>query len=220
MLVVFGLFSAAAFGATRFEAVRDAVFSDPYPELPRYRVDRAQFGAAGNKADNHLLEAARRTLTETADLIDFPGGQKLFQPNGICFSGTWQIDQQSEFTGLYASGSSVPVLARASVMLDGTQRKDKRAFGLAVKLFVPGFENSLNVLLMHSMGGRVVTHVADLMVDNHPPLGSLPRLESLRTALRTRRDLKQASRELSNVSANIRFRSVAHLAAIDATVMS
>jgi hypothetical protein len=64
-----------------YNTVRKIVFSDPYAQLPYYRVERRLFGPASDNRNNALRAAARRTLTTEQDLVDFPAGQKLFQPN-------------------------------------------------------------------------------------------------------------------------------------------
>lgn len=204
---------AAEPGNAHYERVREAVFSDPYDVLPGYRVDAALFGESGEVPDNALRRAASRTLDSRADLIEFPHGQKLFQPNGICFSGTWHIDAASPYTGLFAQGTRVPAIVRASVMLDGTRRADRRAFGLAVKLFPRTGERTVNILAMESMAGRRLDHVADAVLDNHPPLGGLPPLTRLGTLLRIRRDLRAAD-EAHGGDGDIRYRSVYAPAAV------
>lgn len=196
-----------------FDRVRAAVFSDPYDTLPQYGVDAALFGESGDGPGNALRRAASRTLESRADLIDFPRGQKLFQPNGICFSGSWHIEGESQYTGLFASGTQVPAIVRASVMLGGTRRADRRAFALAVKLFPPEEAHTVNVLVMESMAGRRLDHVTDAVLDNHPSLGGVPPLTSLGTLLRIRADLRAAD-QAHDGDGDIRYRTLHRPAAI------
>lgn len=198
-----------------YESIKRAVFHDPYDVLPQYTVSADLFGDSGQSDNNKLLRAAQRTLTQDDDLLDFPDKQKLFQPNGICYAGIWRTEHELGYSGLYRTALSVPVIVRASVMLSGTKVRDKRAFGLAVKLFPSGRGPSKNVLLMESMGGSYLNHVLDAVVDNHPRLGSLPRLKDLGVALRIRKDLTRAEKARDDGIANIRFRTVQHLARID-----
>jgi len=206
----------------RFEGLKEAVFAEPYKVRPIYKVERGPFGKAGNKPNNHLRVAARRTLSSTDDLFEFENDRKLLQANGICFAGEWVIDQQSVFTGLFVQGVRSPVIVRASVALGGVLRKDKRAFGLAVKLLPSnlGDQPSLNLFVLNSMGGVVSEHVLDLAMDNQPPLGNIPRWRDIRTALRMRKDLEAADREqiasqgLANeIKPQVAFRPVTHIAA-------
>lgn len=215
MLLLAALLPVAC-AASWYEEVRAAVFADPYTTLPRYRVERARFGTGGDVSGNHLYQAARRTLTQPGDLLEFETGQKLFQPNGICFDGRWEMDAGSPYTGSLGADTSVPAIVRASVMLDGTRRADKRAFGLAVKLFVPADaepRRTVNLLVMESMGGRYLDHVTEAVLDNEPRLGGLPPWRSLATVLRIRRDLERARRDTGDPRPSIRYQPIAGLAA-------
>ncbi len=207
---------------SRFESLKQTVFSQPYTQRPTYKVTRKPFGRGGDKPNNHLRAAARRTLSNTQDLYEFEGGQKLLQANGICFAGEWRIDQDSDFTGVFQAGTSVPTIVRASVALGGVLRKNKRAFGLAVKLLPDnlGPSPSLNLFVLNSMGGVIADHTLNLPMDNQPPLGGLPRFADISTALRMKRDLEAADREqikgrgLSDrIKPKATFRPVTHLAA-------
>lgn len=77
-----------------FNKVKGAVFSDEYSALPQYKVTKKHFDR-----DHHnlLFADAKRTLESSDDLIEFPAGQKLLQANGICFSGKWVMNEQSDF---------------------------------------------------------------------------------------------------------------------------
>ena len=204
-----------------FEHVKDVVFAEPYAQLPNYKVNKKLFGKSNNSDQNKLLSAAKRTLNDSRDLIHFPQGQKLLQANGICFVGEWSINATKEavtnnrYTGLFQAGVSTPVIVRASVALSGTQQKNKRAFGMAIKFFnnkngqtLP----SLNAFVLNSFGGVVKKHVLDLSLDNQPTLGSLPKFSDLRTALRLRKDLEKADREQGTKKPKFAFRPITHLA--------
>ncbi|MEM9316844.1 MAG: hypothetical protein AAGA95_19730 [Pseudomonadota bacterium] len=220
---VFAFFAAVGcagaedeYQGSSFASIYAAIFTSPYPELPRYRISRDQFGTAGDDAGNRVLAAARRTLRSREDLLTFPGGRKLFQANGICFAANWTIDTASGYTGLLSAGTRVSAITRASVALDGTEQRDKRAFGMAIKLF-PAIDpqqrvRTVNVFVMHSLGGVRTRYVTDLALDNEPSLGSLPPLTKLRTALRLQRDLERADEEYSGRS-RVNFRPITELAA-------
>ncbi len=216
VLVTAFCMQARAETPSKFGIVKQAVFSEPYQVLPQYPVHKSLFGSKKG-SNNHLLKAARRTLELEDDLYEFPQGQKLLQANGICFSGSWQINPMSPFSGLYQSSMRIPIIARISVSLGGTKQKDKRAMGIAIKLFPPEDEalsyRTYNIFLMHNMAGVRTEHVLDLDMDNEPPVGGLPGLSNLGTALRLLKDLETADRERSGGQANARFRPVSHLAA-------
>ena len=200
-----------------YQQVKQAVFSDPYPFLPQYQVSRKHFD---NNGENLLLKHAKRTLSSTADFIELEGKQKLLQANGICFAGNWRISENSSYTGLYAKGTDVPVIVRASVSLSGTTQVDKRAFGMAIKLF-PELKGedatkplTYNLFVMHSLGGTQTKHVLSLPMTNEPSLGELPPFSQLLTAYRLENDLEAADKLFSQEKTNARFRPVSHIARI------
>ena len=205
------------YNGSSYNAISAAVFTKPYDQLPQYSTTATLFGDSGSDpAKNHLLSAAQRTLSDRRDLIEFPQGQKLLQANGICFAGKWIIDQPSDYSGQFRFPTESLLIARASVLLSGTQQGDKRGFGLALKIFPTGDPDqivpTLNAFVMHSMGGIKTKYTLDLVVDNEPPLGALPPLRDLSTAYRLMRDFKRADNAVSHGGANISYRPLTHLA--------
>ena len=196
-----------------FEAVRKMVFSEPALELPHYEVSEEKFGPSKDLAKNQLLKDAERTLKNNADFLSYERGQKLFQPNGICFSGSWRIESSSPFTGLFSQGTNIPAIIRTSVMLSGTNQADRRAVGMAIKLFAPGQAQTTNILVMESMGGKHLQHVTDAVLDNHPTLGNIPKIADLGVLLRIRKDLKRALKNTDSAGIKIRYLPVQHVAA-------
>lgn len=195
-----------------FEEAKSLVFSDPYSSLPQYEVSRKHFDI---NDENVLLKHAQRTLSSNANFIGLDTKHKLLQANGICFAGTWKMSQNSPYSGLFQAGIEVPIIVRASVSLSGTKQRDKRAFGVAIKLF-PYAHSALteNIFLMHSLGGTKTKHVANLPMTNEPALGELPPFSQLLTAYRLESDLEKADKAFSGKKANARFRPVSHLAAV------
>ena len=195
---------------SRFEDLKNTLFATPYEELPNYKVNRKLFGPSKDNEENKLLQAARRTFDSSSDLITFPSGQKLLNANGICFVGEWRITQQSSFTGLYKKGVISPAIVRGSVALSGTRQKNKRSFGMAIKLLPHdlGHAPSLNAFVLHSMGGIRTKHLLDLSMDNQPPLGRLPNFRDISTALRLRSDLEKADKEKGAKKPRVSYRPV------------
>lgn len=206
-----------AYEGNRYNDIKQQVFNTPYSVLPHYQVSKKLFGKSGNGSNNHLLTAARRTLTSKEDLLDFPQGQKLLQANGICFAGLWIIDSPSDYSGQFHYPTKTPVIARASVALSGTLHTDIRAFGFALKLFPEPEKISptLNAFVINSMGGARSRYALDYVMDNAPSLGSLPSFTQLTTAYRLLRDLKRADKMTGSKKPDISFRPITHLARDD-----
>ena len=197
--------------------VKNIVFKEAYSSRPNYKVSKKLFGPSGNKAENKLLQAAKRSLNEPRDLINYPANQKLFNANGICFSGLWQIDESynigsAAYTGLFTPNTKEEIIARVSVALSGTKRKHKRAFGMAIKFFPSDHPHSLNAFVLNSFGGVRTKHALNLSFDNQPSLGSLPNIASLPTVLRIKADLEKADLSSGAKKAKFAFRPVTHLA--------
>ena len=200
---------------SRFKDIKKIVFSEPLAVLPNYQVSTERFGPKKPQDRNALLKAAVRTLRYQGDVFSFPHQQKLLQPNGICLSGRWLITESSNYMGQFKQGTDSLLLARASVALSGTTAKDKRAFGLALKIFPTQNKTkpvkTLNAFVMNSLGGVKVPHVYRLSLTNEPELGALPAFFKVSEALRIRSDLIAADRLISEKKGNYRFRPIQHL---------
>lgn len=198
----------------RYQVLKGVIFATPYDSLPYYKVSKALFKNEQKGAESRLLQDARRTLSSSQDLLGKERGQKLLQANGICFTGEWIIDQDSNFSGLYKQTTRVPVIARASTTFSGTKQKQRRALGLAVKLLPNdlGSSPSLNVFTVHSIGGVKTKHLLDLSLDNEPPLGRIPRFQDIPIALKLKSELLKADKEAGSEKPSVTFRTVAPLA--------
>lgn len=210
-----------AYEGSSFYSVKNKVFQTPYEFLPHYKIQKNTFGKKGKNENNAVYQAAKRTLSVADDFLAFPGEQKLFQANGICFAGLWVIDKPSAYTGLFQYLTRSRVIARASVALDGTTQSDKRAFGMALKLFPeenPDAKSSTyNAFVMNTMAGVVSKHVLDLSMDNEPARGGLPPFTKLAVAYRILKDFKAADKSLSSTGPQVGFRPVTHLAEYKST---
>jgi hypothetical protein len=144
-----------------FAEVWQQVASDPYATLPQEEVRVDRF--FGNWFVDHLLIAAKRTLSSRADLL--PYFDKLVHPNGICLAGEWEITEPTPYTGYFAMGSRALFIARASTALTPTKRGQWRSFGFAGKLFptldawtpVP----TANFVTIENLGGTLREHFLD-----------------------------------------------------------
>ena len=211
-LVVAGNLSAQETSTVQFHGLVQQVFQQPYNELPQLEVSSKKFGKKGDNPKNLLFKAAKRTLSDDRNWLPSATEPKLFNANGICFTGKWVIDAPSDYTGLFSQNTHVNILARASVALSGTKQKHKRAYGLAVKIFDKNNEKSSNLFVMHSMAGVKTNHVLDLELDNHPELGGLPSVSKIPILLRISKDLKRADKMTGTNEPELNYRSVASLA--------
>src|SRR3954471_2638674 len=94
------------YAGSRFSEARAAIFANAYysvwggpgePPLPVYEVTlaRALRGAAPFGRSWYFQQAARRTIESRADLrwgLDGRGFRRILHPNGVCLTGTWEID--------------------------------------------------------------------------------------------------------------------------------
>src|SRR6266511_5783377 len=102
-----------------FAQVRDAIFANAYylvwgggdePALPVYEVTlRRTLMGLGRRW--RFQRAANRAIDSAADLRWGPDGlgfRRLLHPNGVCLTGTWEIDATANgtpYTGECKAGS-------------------------------------------------------------------------------------------------------------------
>jgi hypothetical protein len=154
--------------SSTFDEVWGQVRSDPYAALPTHEVGLSRFFRG---LRYRLLEAGRRTIRTPDDLL--PRFDKLIRPNGVCLSGTWEIDRDTPYTGLLASGAKGLIIARASVALAETRAGRVRSFGMAGKVY-PTLDGarrvpSANFFVIDDNGGTTTRHFQDAEMTNRPP---------------------------------------------------
>lgn len=138
--------------------------------LPHYEVS---FKSLGGLLKNNLDSVSKRTLKDAYDY--YPQGfKKLVHANGICLSGTWDITEDTPYTGYFKKASHGLVIARASVALDGTTKNSSRGFGLAIKLFPTQNSNekikTSNLFTVDILSGSHSDRFLDVALTNNPPL--------------------------------------------------
>lgn len=137
--------------------------------LPQYHVTRSSFIKDGI---NLLLESAKRTTTQNHDF--YPRLTKLVHPNGVCLLGTWNITEETPYTGYFEKGRSGLFIGRASVALSATERGHARAFGLAGKIFPTLNKDEVvktaNFFSVDDLGGTMAKHFTDVALTNEPAL--------------------------------------------------
>lgn len=123
--------------AEAFNKVRNAVFNKPLDTLPQYD------GISIEGILNAFIAHKGRIVSDSRSIFqsesDFRAESiKLLHPRGVCSYGTWIINEDNKFTGLFEKGTEVPVIVRFSSGT-GQSAKEKesteRIFGIAVKVF-------------------------------------------------------------------------------------
>jgi hypothetical protein len=157
--------AAAPYTGSSFREVWSQVASDPYATLPHYQVTLGSFFGF---FQDHLLDASRRTLDDHSDVL--PPFRKLLHPNGVCLAGTWNITEETPYTGYFRKGSQALFIGRASTALTATEAGDYRAFGLAGKLFPTGDADAqvptANFFTIENLGGTRRAHFLDALNTN------------------------------------------------------
>jgi hypothetical protein len=157
------------YDGSTFEEVREVVWREPYPELPYHR-------GVGLGTFIQLINASARNLADRRDIR--PRFDKLIHTNGICYTGVWRIDQDSPYTGYFAKGSEGLVLARLSVAGTQIMRGQRRAFGIAGKVF-PTLDRGLkvkpgNFVTVSHLSGTREEYITRVAVTNQPTIGLDP----------------------------------------------
>lgn len=152
-----------------FQDVWDQVASDPLTTLPQ---DKVSFGKLFTWKRNIILDDAKRTLQEHADILE--PFDKLAHPNGICLKGIWEIHKENRYSGYFKNRSNALIIVRASSAMSNTHRGDIRAFGFSGKIF-PSMnplqtnkENTANFFLIDDLGGTDAEHYTDVTLTNEP----------------------------------------------------
>jgi hypothetical protein len=157
------------YSGSTFADVKSVVFADRYDELPHYR-------GAGLFTLLQLFNASARNLADRRDLR--PRFEKLIHANGICLTGVWRIDKDSPYTGYFAKGSEGLVIARLSTAGPGVWRHQRRALGIAGKIF-PTMDPTekvkpANFVTVDRLSGRRLKHITDACPTNAPEVGLDP----------------------------------------------
>lgn len=154
--------SGTSYSDSKFSETWGQVKSDPYWIMPQYIVSVENFfGLDFTKFPfiwrNKLQDRSYQTLEDSTDIS--PYFDKVLHSNGICLKGTWDITEETDYTGYFASGSSGLIIARVSTALSATKQWEERAFGLAGKIYPTQDENhttplqTANFFTIENLGG-------------------------------------------------------------------
>jgi hypothetical protein len=152
-----------------FHEVKQAAFAGPYAELPKHK-------GVGPGTFLQLCADAARNMYDRRDIR--PRYDKLIHSHGVCYSGLWEIDQNSPYTGYFKRGSRGLLIARTSVAAMFTTQGHRRALGIGGKIFPtldphekvwPG-----NFVTVSTLSGSRARHVLDIDVSNFAFVGADP----------------------------------------------
>lgn len=184
------IFAVQAQAAGNFSEVWTTTQEGRYSSLPEHKTTNASFFAG---SVNLLANSANRTLKDKSDIL--PYFQKLVHPIGICFSGTWDITEDNNYTGYFAKNASGLIIVRASEAMGNGKRGDWRAFGLAGKIFPTtnakdaGSYETANFFTVDDLGGTGADSFLELEKTNEPKtsfhLGSVFLLPMIHTIVNT-----------------------------------
>jgi len=176
------------FTGSRYAEVREAMFANPYQKVwggagePAF--ERAEVTLAGALRGMfsfvmkwRLLSAAERTLASHADLrwgADRKGFQRLLHPNGISLFGTWEITEDTPYTGYFAKGSRGLVIARYSTCCTETRRGNTRSLAMVGRIYPTLDRNNrealptANFITQEDIGGADSKSINEAVLRNAP----------------------------------------------------
>jgi hypothetical protein len=177
-----------AFNGSRFSAVRDAVFANPYQKLwggageapfvrEKSTLGGVIYGLLRLGVPWRLLAAARRALASEADLRwgpDRKGYRRLLHPNGIILTGTWEITEDTPYTGYFAKGSRGLIIARYSTCCTETRRGNTRSLSMVARIYPttdrhhPEPLPTANFITQEDIGGDDSASINDAILRNAP----------------------------------------------------
>jgi len=174
------------FAGSSFVKVREAIFANPYQPLwdgpgkfERFPVTLGSVlkGFLPFGESWQLLAAARRTLASEADLRFGPDGKgyrRLLHPNGICLTGTWEIDAETPYSGYFAKGARGLVIARYSTCCTETRRGYTRSLAMVGRVYPTTDRNdarplpTANFITQEDIGGIKTANINDALLRNAP----------------------------------------------------
>ena len=207
-----------------FREVRDAVMAEPYygstwgesgqKPLPDYPTSFEGVAQGLFKFSKRFLfmDAATRTIASHADLRwggpEKRGVQRLVHPNGICLSGSWEIDEDFGYTGFFTKGAKGLVIGRYSSGL-AARRGAARTLSMVGKLYPTTNPQEkhrpASFITQEDLGGSYSPSIQDALLRNAPDISPLRRGFGLGTLLLTvfaflRVDRRTAIRQLYEVA--------------------
>jgi hypothetical protein len=177
-----------AYAGSRFSDMRAALFANPYqqswgmpdsPPLPTYGVTLrgALHGVLPGGRPYAFRKATERAVDSSADLRwgpDRKGYRRILHPNGICLLGTWNITEQTTYSGYFRQGSRALLVARYSTCCRETRQGRTRSLSMVGKLY-PTLERdhaeplrTANFITQQDIGGDFSRSINDADLFNAP----------------------------------------------------
>lgn len=177
-----------AYRGSRYAEVRDAIFANPYqrvwgapgePRLPVYGVTlRSVVRGVLPFGGPHLFrQAVARAIDSHADLRwghDRKGYRRLLHPNAVCLTGTWEVAEETGYSGYFRKGSRALVVGRYSTCCGETRRGRTRSLSLVGKLYPTTDPNhaeplrTANFITQQDIGGDFSRYANDAHLLNAP----------------------------------------------------
>ncbi len=177
-----------AYRGSRFSAVQEALFANPYqtvwgapgqPPLPIYKVTLPSVlrGILPLGRPHLFRKAVERAVDSAADLRwgpDRKGYRRLLHPNGICLTGSWQVTEDTNYSGYFRNGSRALIVARYSTCCGETRRGHTRSLSLVGKLFPTTSADHVeplrtaNFITQQDIAGDHSDYINDAEVRNAP----------------------------------------------------
>ena len=177
----------AHFKGSRFSEVRDAIFANPYygeawqadGGLPVHKVSLgyALKGILPFGPKWGFLLAARRAVDSHADLRWGEGGKgfrRILHTNAVCLTGTWEITEETPYTGYYGQGSKGLIVGRYSTCCTEPRRGNTRSLSLVGRIYPtvdPEHQDRLptaNFITQQDIGGEDTPTINEAITSNAP----------------------------------------------------
>jgi hypothetical protein len=149
-----------------------------------------------------LVNDSRRNMSDRRDIR--PYFDKLIHANGIAYTGIWRIDQETPYTGYFATGSEGLLIARASVAGPRIKQQHRRALGIGGKVYptldptqkvMPG-----NFVVVSHLSGMRTDHITTIEMFNWPTIGWDPAANFINRILFRLMDTRPGLRQLYPIS--------------------
>ncbi len=176
-----------AYRGSRYADVREALYENPYRDgasgqkpgpLPMFRstIANAWRGAFGGGPD-FMRQASARVLDSRADLrwgADRKGYRRIIAPNGICVLGSWEITEETPYSGYFKKGARGLAIARFSSDGNETRRGERRSISIGLKIYPtmdPEHPTPLvpaSIIAQEDLGGMKTDFLNDVELRNAP----------------------------------------------------